>query len=47
MEGWSKKEKTHGHGQLCGDCGEEGVGGGRRVLKRINGNGKNIIKINC
>ena len=29
MEGRSKKEeKTHGHGQECGDCQGDGGGGG-------------------
>ena len=32
-------KSTHGHGQQCGDCwGEEGI-------RRLNGNGKNTIKI--
>ena len=24
MEGLSKRKRTHGHGQQCGDCCEEG-----------------------
>ena len=35
--GWGieqKQERTHGHGQQCGDCkGEEGI-------RELNGNGK-------
>ena len=35
-----KRKRTHGHGEQCGDCwGEGGIRG-------LNGNGKNIIKIN-
>ena len=42
-----KRKGTHGHGRQCGDCGrgrdrvevEEGI-------RRINGKGKNTIKIN-
>ena len=36
-----KGKKTHGHGQQCGDWG-----GGEGRIRGINGNGKNIIKIN-
>ena len=42
LEGGGIKQKgkrTHGHGQQCGDCREEGS------LKRLNGNGKNTVKI--
>ena len=35
-----KGERTHGHGQQCGDC--EGEGG----IRKINGNGKNTTKNN-
>ena len=34
-----KGERTHGHGQQCGDCW------GRGGSKGANGNGKNTIKI--
>ena len=34
-----KGKRTHGHGQQCGDCGGRGI-------SRLNGNGKNTIKIN-
>ena len=34
VEGLSKKEKTHGEGQQCGDCWGFGVGGGRREYRR-------------
>ena len=37
-----KRKRTHGHGQQCGDC-REWVG--RRSTRRLNGNGKNTIKI--
>ena len=42
-----KRERTHGHGQQCSDCGGcgEGVDGCGRRCKEINGNGKNTIKI--
>ena len=42
MEGLSKKEKkerTHGHGQQCGDCLVGAWG-----IRRLNGNGKNTVK---
>ena len=42
IRGWrdqAKRKRTHGHGQQCGDCREEGS------LKRLNGNGKNTVKI--
>ena len=34
-----KGKRTHGHGQLCGDCSVEGS------TKELKGNGKNTIKI--
>ena len=36
VEGSNKKktERTHGHGQQCGDYGGEGA------IRRLNGNGK-------
>ena len=37
-----KKEKTHGYGKMCGDCGGEGgwgVGGG---VWGINGDGRRL-----
>ena len=34
-----KGERTHGHGQACGDC--RGVG----CIRGMNGNGKNTIKL--
>ena len=34
-----KGKKTHGHGQQCGDCWGEGV------LRGLNGNGENTIKM--
>ena len=34
-----KTKRTHGHGQQCGNCG----GGG--VVRGLNGNEKNTIKI--
>ena len=34
-----KGERTHGHGQQCGDCWEMGN------IWGLNGNGTNIIKI--
>ena len=32
-----KGKMTHGHGQQCDDCGKRGIRG-------LNSNGKNIIK---
>ena len=34
-----KGERTHGHGQQCGDCR------GERGIRALNGNEKNTIKI--
>ena len=34
-----KGKRTHGHRQQCGDCWAEGV------IRGLNGNGKNTIKI--
>lgn len=42
MKGLSKKERTHGHGQQCGDCSRKGLGGGRDI-EGENSDGK--IKI--
>ena len=40
-----KRETAYGHGQQCGDCGEDG--GWLQVkeeVRGLNSNGKNIIK---
>ena len=34
-----KGKRTHGHGQQCGDCWREAV------IRGLNGNGKNTVKI--
>ena len=34
-----KGKRTHGHGQQCGDCWKE------RGIRRLNGNGKNTVKV--
>ena len=44
LVGWSKKGKTHGHGQQCGDCREGEMAGGGRGYGGINGNGKKFFK---
>ena len=35
-----KGKRAHGRGQQCGDCC------GKESIRALNGNGKNIIKIN-
>ena len=40
----SKRKRTHGHRQQCGDCRRVGLGRGlvevKKGIKAINGNGK-------
>ena len=42
VEGLSKKENIHGHGQPCGDCRGEGSRGGGRGYREINGGGRRL-----
>ena len=35
-----ERKRTHGHGEQCGDCGGEDIGGGEEGKRGINSNGK-------